>query len=141
MQVLGGTGLVTTSMHGAATGVATGSAPASSHVMHHGAGASHGFVMSLMSGGHLVMLLAHLAAGIVVGLWLAAGERAFWTLVALTARPLVNAWRTVTAVARGGVDAVVVTGLPHVFRTVEFVLFHAAGCSFRYSMRTSCGVR
>jgi hypothetical protein len=32
-------------------------------------------------------------------------------------------------------------GLPRVFRTVEFVLFHAASCSFRYSMRTWCGVR
>jgi hypothetical protein len=34
-----------------------------------------------------------------------------------------------------------VGGLPRVFRTVEFVLFHAASCSFKYSMRTSCGVR
>jgi integrase/recombinase XerC len=33
------------------------------------------------------------------------------------------------------------SGLPRVFRTVEFVLFHAAACSFRYSVRTSCGVR
>jgi hypothetical protein len=33
------------------------------------------------------------------------------------------------------------SGLPRVFRTVEFVLFHAAACSFRYSLRTSCGVR
>ena len=33
------------------------------------------------------------------------------------------------------------TGLPRVFRTVELVLFHAAGCSFKYSMRTLCGVR
>jgi len=32
-------------------------------------------------------------------------------------------------------------GLPRVFRTVEFVLFHAASCSFEYSLRTSCGVR
>jgi hypothetical protein len=32
-------------------------------------------------------------------------------------------------------------GLPRVFRTVEFVLFHAASCSFKYSMRASCGVR
>jgi hypothetical protein len=111
LQLLGGTGLATTTMHGAAAGVASGSAPASSHLMmHHGADASDGFVLSLMSGGHLVMLLAHLAAGIVVGLWLAAGERAFWMLLALTARPVVNAWRAVTAVARG-VGAVVVTSM------------------------------
>ena len=67
--------------------------------------------MSLMSDGHLVMLLAHLAAALVVGLWLAAGERAFWMLLALTARPVVDAWRTVTAVARGGDGAVVVSCL------------------------------
>ena len=40
---------------------------------------SHGSV-SLMGGGHLVMLLAHVAATIVVGVWLAA-ERAFWTVL------------------------------------------------------------
>jgi hypothetical protein len=34
-----------------------------------------------------------------------------------------------------------VVGLPRVFRTVEFVLFHAASCSSKYSMRTSWGVR
>jgi transposase len=33
------------------------------------------------------------------------------------------------------------TGLPRVFRTVGFVLFHAAACSFKYSMRTWWGVR
>ena len=31
--------------------------------------------------------------------------------------------------------------LPRVFRTSELVLFHAAGCRFGYSSRTSCGVR
>ena len=28
-----------------------------------------------------------------------------------------------------------------VFRTAELVLFHAASCRFRYSLRASCGVR
>ncbi len=84
--------------------------PASSHVMTHpDAATSHGSVMSLMSGGHLVMLLAHLAAAVAVGVWLAAGERALWMLLALTARPLVDAWGTVIAVARGRVGAVVVS--------------------------------
>jgi hypothetical protein len=110
LQLLGGTFAATTVMPGAAIGPATGSAPASSHLMmHQGAGASHGPVMSLMGGWHLVMLLAHLAAAVVVGVWLAAGERALWMLLALTARPLVDAWRTVTAVVRGGVDALVVS--------------------------------
>ena len=31
-------------------------------------------------------------------------------------------------------------GLPHVFRTGELRLIHAAACRFRYSSRTSCGV-
>ena len=55
------------------------------------------------------MLLAHLAAVVVVGLWLAAGERACWTLLALTARPVIGAWRTITAAARRRVGAVVVS--------------------------------
>ena len=84
--------------------------PTGSHLMTHpDAATSHGSVMSLMSGGHLVMLLAHLAAAVAVGVWLAAGERALWMLLALTARPLVDAWRTVTAVARGRVGALVVS--------------------------------
>ena len=31
--------------------------------------------------------------------------------------------------------------LPHVFRTGNLRLIHAAACPFRYSSRTSCGVR
>ena len=31
--------------------------------------------------------------------------------------------------------------LPRVFRTGNLRLFHAASCPFRYSSRTSCGVR
>jgi hypothetical protein len=31
--------------------------------------------------------------------------------------------------------------LPRVFRTGNLRLFHAASCPFRYSLRTSCGVR
>jgi hypothetical protein len=82
--------------------------PSSSHLMMHtDAAASHGVVMSPMSGGHLVMLLAHLAAAVVVWMWLAAGERALWMVLALAARPLVDVWVTIVAAARG-VDAIVV---------------------------------
>jgi hypothetical protein len=110
LQLLGGTFIATTAMPSAAIGPVTRSAAASSHLMmHHGAEPSHGPVTSLMGGGHLVMLVAHLAAAVVVGVWLAAGERALWMLLAISVRPLVNAWRTVTAVARGGVGALVVT--------------------------------
>jgi hypothetical protein len=110
LQLLGGTGMATTTIGGAATAAATASASTGSHLMmHHGAAASHGFVLSRMSEGHLVMLLAHLAAVVVVGVWLAAGERAFLTLLALTARPVVDAWRTVMAAARRGVGALILS--------------------------------
>ena len=32
-------------------------------------------------------------------------------------------------------------GLPRVSRTADFVSIYAASCEFRYSVRTSCGVR
>ena len=39
-----------------------------------------------MTGPHAAMALAHLAAAAVVGLWLALGERALWTVIALADR-------------------------------------------------------
>ena len=109
LQLLGGTAVTaTTTMCGEGTGGSVSSPTSSTMMMHPDAAVSHGSAMSLMSGGHLVMLLAHLAAAVVVGVWLAAGERAFWMLLALAARPVVDAWRTVRAVARG-VGAVVVS--------------------------------
>jgi hypothetical protein len=87
------------------------SSQSSSHLMMHtDAAASHGVVMSPMSGGHLVVLLAHLAAAVVVWVWLAAGERALWILLALAARPLLDAWVTIVNAARG-VGAIVVGSL------------------------------
>ena len=109
LQLLSGAGsMPTTTMHGPSAGV---SGPTSSHLMtqHPNAAASHGDGMSLMGGGHLVMLLAHLAAAGAVALWLAAGERAVWTLLALTARRALDVWGMVTAVARS-FGAVVVNG-------------------------------
>jgi hypothetical protein len=109
LQLLGGTAVTaTTTMNGGASGGPV-SSPSSSHLMMHpDSAASHGFVISPMTGGHLIMLLAHLAAAVVVWVWLAAGERALWMLLALTARPLVDAWGTIAAVARG-VGVVVVS--------------------------------
>jgi hypothetical protein len=37
-----------------------------------------------VSGAHVLMAETHLAAAVLVGLWLAAGERALWTLLGLT---------------------------------------------------------
>src|SRR5215211_4786927 len=101
LQLLSGAGVAAPiAEHGMSAGV---SAPTSSHLMTHhpGTAASHGDVMSLMGGGRLVMLLAHLAAAVAVALWLAAGERAVWMLLALTARRAVDAWWKITAAARG----------------------------------------
>jgi hypothetical protein len=96
----------------AAMGAAAVSSPTNSyvmgsHLMTPPGTASQGFAMSPVGGGHAVMLLAHLAAAIVAGVWLAAGEQVFWTLLALAARPLVEGWRTVREMARDRVDTVV----------------------------------
>jgi hypothetical protein len=79
-----------------------------SHLMTPPGTASQGFAMSPVNSGHAVMLLAHLAAAIVAGVWLAAGERLFWRLLALAARPLVEGWRTVREMARDRIGAIVV---------------------------------
>ncbi len=41
---------------------------------------------------HAPMMAAHLAASVLVGLWLAWGERCLWTVIALTGRLLVVSW-------------------------------------------------
>jgi hypothetical protein len=46
------------------------------------------------------MALMHVAASVLVGLWVAAGERALWSLVRLAARPVVAALRTLMDGAR-----------------------------------------
>jgi hypothetical protein len=99
----------TTTLCGADAGAAAASAHSSCHhlMTHSDLATSHGSV-SLMGGGHLVMLLAHVAATIVVGVWLAA-ERAFWTVLGFAARPVVEAWRTLMSAARGTVGAGVVS--------------------------------
>jgi hypothetical protein len=107
LQILGRTAATApTARSGVDTGAAV-STPASCHLMTQpGAAGSHGFAMSLMSGGHLVMLFTHLAAAVGVGVWLAAGCRAFGTVLVLTARQVQDAWRTVTRVTHGAVSIV-----------------------------------
>jgi hypothetical protein len=81
------------------------SSPTSCHLMLQPTSAApHGSVTSLMSDGHVIMLLAHVAAAFVVGVWVAAGERVLWNVLRLAARPVVGAWRVVVGVARGAVD-------------------------------------
>jgi len=111
-QLLGGrsVGVMPTScaaaMGAAALPSPTGVHAMGSHLMTPSGTASQGFAMPAVGGGHAVMLFAHLAAAIVAGVWLAAGERVFWTLLALAARPLVEGWRTVRETARDRIGTV-----------------------------------
>ena len=59
--------------------------------MVHGSAASGVASLAWVGNVHLGMLLAHLVAGLFLGLWLAAGERAAWTLLRLAARPVAEA--------------------------------------------------
>jgi hypothetical protein len=102
--LIGGQGVLHAALQmlGASTITPASSHSMSSHLMTHpGATTSHGLEVPLLSGGHVIMLLAHLAAAVGVGTWLAGGERFVWRLLGLTVRPVVGAWRTVRNAARG----------------------------------------
>jgi hypothetical protein len=86
------------------------SSPTGCHLMMQPISAApYGSGMSLMSGGHLIMLLAHIAAAVAVGMWLAAGERVLWNVLRLAARPVIGAWQTVVAVVRGAVGTMIIS--------------------------------
>jgi len=68
-----------------------GSMPMSGGMLH-GAAASGETSLVWMGGAHVGMLLAHLVAGLLLGLWLAAGERAACTLIQLATRPVAEAF-------------------------------------------------
>lgn len=53
------------------------------------------------TGPHAVMAVGHLLAAVLVGLWLAAGERALWRLLTLAVRPVRSALATLSSVALG----------------------------------------
>ncbi|HEY6688279.1 MAG TPA: hypothetical protein VI094_18960, partial [Propionibacteriaceae bacterium] len=90
LQLLAGSGAMS-AMSGTATDPGAVLSPTSCHMMMQPISAApHGSVMSLMSHGHLIMLLAHLAAAFVVGFWFAAGERVLWNVLRLAARPVVG---------------------------------------------------
>jgi hypothetical protein len=68
-------------------------AAASDHLLHLGAdAASSSMPIGVMTWPDLAMLLAHVAGALVVGLWLAAGERATWKLLAIMTQPVVGVW-------------------------------------------------
>jgi hypothetical protein len=80
------------------------SSPTGCHLMMQPISATpYGSVMSLMSDGHVIMLVAHVAAAVVVGVWFVAGERILWLVLRLAARPVVGAWQVVVGAGRGAV--------------------------------------
>ena len=86
------------------------SSPTGCHLMMQPISAApYGSEMSLMGDGHVIMLLAHIAAAVAVGMWLAAGERVLWNVVRLAARPVIGAWQTVVAVVRGAVGTMIIS--------------------------------
>jgi hypothetical protein len=75
------------------SGMSSRHASMTGEVLGHGSAAHHDAVLALMNGTDLAMLAGHLAAAVVVGLWLAAGERAAWSIVALTGRSVADSLR------------------------------------------------
>jgi hypothetical protein len=102
LQVLGGTATEIAG-HSMLTPAGPGDA-VTAHLLTHGAATPTGGSIVLLGGPHLGMLLAHAAAASVVGVWLAAGERAAWTVVAVAALPVVDAWITLREL--GGAETV-----------------------------------
>jgi hypothetical protein len=83
-----------------------------------------------LTGAHAVMAVWHLAAAVVVGLWLAMGERALWTVVALAgdvaARVLEPALDRCRAAARSvHLVATTLSGARHRWVPAEAVLLPA----------------
>lgn len=104
LQMLGGS-TADTAGHPTLIPAAAGGAFAEHLGAHGAAPAPAGGWMPLLSGAHLGMLAAHVVAALVVGVWLAAGERAAWTLVAVATLPVVDAWITLRELARTDVVA------------------------------------
>jgi hypothetical protein len=70
----------------------------------HGHGVASARVQHLLAdvtGPHVAMALGHLLAAAVVGLWLAAGERALWRLLTLAVRPVLSVVGALRGVATG----------------------------------------
>ena len=106
-------------MHGAPmTHTATGPGMAA---MVPGVSSSSSSTLSLLclTGTHLTMLLAHFGAALVVALWLAAGERAAWTLVGVTALAVARTWSAICGACVVTAAVVVGTRPPALFAWVD----------------------
>ena len=75
------------------SGVSSRNASMTDAALDRGSSAQHDAVLALMGGPDLAMLVGHLAAAVAVGLWLAAGERAVWSLLALAGRSVTDSLR------------------------------------------------
>ncbi len=65
----------------------------------HGAVSSRGsHLIGELTGPHAAMAVGHLLAAVLVGSWLAAGERAVWRLLALAVRPVLTVLDTLSRV-------------------------------------------
>ena len=101
---------VMSAMGGTAANPAAMLSPTSCHLMMQPTSAMpYGSGTSLLSDGHVIMLLAHMAAAVVAWMWLVAGERVFWNLLRLAARPVAGAWQAVVAVVRGAVGTILIS--------------------------------
>ena len=106
-------------MHGApVTHTATGPGMAA---MVPGVSSSSSSTLSLLclTGTHLTMLLAHFGAALVVALWLAAGERAAWTLVGVTGLAVARTWSAICDACVVTAGVVVGTRPPALFAWVD----------------------
>lgn len=113
LQVLGGFVALDASGHSMAMHAGVAGEPVTAHLGHAFPTAPTAPTGSwaFLTGLHVGMLLAHVGAALVVGLWLAAGERAAWTLVSLAALPVVDAWVTLRKLS-GVVQVAVVIARP-----------------------------
>ena len=76
-------------------------------MFHHGSSARGEISLAWIGSAHVGMLLAHLVASLVLGLWLAAGERAAWLLIQLAARPVAKAFHILV----NAISALVASGV------------------------------
>jgi hypothetical protein len=111
LQLLGGSVAIDVSGHSMAMHAGVAGEQATAHLDHAVASAPTGSLLAFLIGPHVGMLLAHVGAALVVGLWLAAGERAAWILVSLAALPVVDAWVTLRQLS-GAVQVAVVIARP-----------------------------
>jgi hypothetical protein len=91
---------------------------------------------------HLGMLAAHVGAALVVALWLAAGERAAWTVLGVVGLALAETWSAVRDAVTPRPVVVLAgprpTAYPWAERPLRFSVWHGAGGLSRRGPPSSC---